>query len=226
MEDLNDELLEESDYENVVGNMDSGEEETLGQDDPVVPEVGMMFDNENEMFDLYKRYAYHTSFPVRKRNSKKGDDGVLRYVTFTCSREGRRSSNASDSTKPKPISQTDCKARISASSDSRGMWRINTFHLDHNHETSPSKSRLYRCNRELSANVKCKLEVNDIAGIPLYKSYDSAVAEAGVYEKMTCIEKDCRNYIEQARCSGFYFSIDLDDKGRLKNVFWADNTCR
>ncbi|XP_022897594.1 protein FAR-RED ELONGATED HYPOCOTYL 3-like [Olea europaea var. sylvestris] len=65
---------------------------------------------------------------------------------------------------------------------------------------------------------------------------------------MSCVEKDCRNYIEkvrrlrlgegdataiqtyfskmQAQCSGFFFSMDLDDDSRLKNIFWADNYCR
>ncbi|XP_022899201.1 protein FAR1-RELATED SEQUENCE 5-like [Olea europaea var. sylvestris] len=198
MEDVNDELVESSN-DNGADNMNRVEDERLGENGPIVPEVGMMFNNETEMFEMYKRYAYDIRFPVRRRNSKKGDDGILRYVTFTCSREGRRSSNVSGSLKPKSICQTDCKARISASSDCRGRWRINTVHLDHNHETSPSKSRLYRCNRELSANVKRKLEVNDVAGIPLQKSYNSTVAEVGGYENMTCIEKDCRNYIEQVR---------------------------
>ncbi|CAA2939539.1 Hypothetical predicted protein [Olea europaea subsp. europaea] len=199
MEYVNDDLLVESNNENVADYMNRDEEETLRQNDPIVPKVSMMFNNEKEMFEMYKRYAYHIGFSLRKQNSKKGDDGVLRYVTFTCSREGRRSSNASGLLKPKPISQTGCKVRISASSDSHGMWRINTVHLDHNHETSPSKSRLYRCNRELSANVKHKLEVNDMTGISLHKSYNSAVAKVGGYENMTCIEKDCGSYIEQVR---------------------------
>ncbi|XP_022851944.1 protein FAR1-RELATED SEQUENCE 5-like [Olea europaea var. sylvestris] len=225
MEDVNDEL-EESSNDNGADNMNKVEDERLGENGQIVPEVGMMFNNETEMFEMYKRYAYDIGFPVRRRNSKKGNDGILRYVTFTCSREGKRSSNA------------NCC----------GRWRINTVHLDHNHETSPSKSRLYRCNRELSANVKRKLEVNDVAGIPLHKSYNSAVAEVGGYENMTCIEKNCKNYIEQvrclrlgegdaaaiqsyfskmqAKCSEFYFSIDLDDECRLKNVFWADDRCR
>ncbi|XP_022863478.1 protein FAR1-RELATED SEQUENCE 5-like [Olea europaea var. sylvestris] len=30
----------------------------------------------------------------------------------------------------------------------------------------------------------------------------------------------------QARSSGFYFSMDLDDESRLKNLFWADNRSR
>lgn len=66
-------------------------------------------------------------------------------------------------------------------------------HLEHSHKTSHSKSRLYQCNGELIANVKRKLEVNDITRISLYKSYNSAVVEAWGYEKMTCLEKDCRD---------------------------------
>ncbi|XP_052197225.1 protein FAR1-RELATED SEQUENCE 5-like [Diospyros lotus] len=121
-------------------------------------------------------------------------------------------------------------------------------HLEHNHKTSPTKSRLYRRNRQLSEHVKRQLEVNDIAGIPLHKSFNSAVVEAGGYENLTFVEKDCRNYIDQVRrlrlgegdavaiqayfskmqafCPGFYFSVDLDEEYLLKNVFWADNRCR
>ncbi|XP_022847495.1 protein FAR1-RELATED SEQUENCE 5-like [Olea europaea var. sylvestris] len=144
--------------------------------------------------------------------------------------------------------EVGCKVRLTASMDSRGIWRINILNLDHNHKTSPSKSRLYRCNRELSTHVKRRLEVNDMAGIPLHKSFNSTVIEVGGYENMTCVEKDCRNYVEQVRrlrlgegdavaiqsyfskmqatCSGLYFSMDLDEDSRLKNVFWADNRSR
>ncbi|XP_022859604.1 protein FAR1-RELATED SEQUENCE 5-like [Olea europaea var. sylvestris] len=233
MEDGNEDLLLECDNETLMENLNTLDCENIG-DDATVPTVGMIFNDEKEMFEFYKRYAYAVGFPIRKRNSKKGEDGVMRYVTFTCSHEGRRSYATGGSLKSQPTSQIDCKARISASLDSLGVWRINKVQLDHNHKTSPSKSR--------------KLEVNDLAGIPLHKSYNSAVVEAGGYENITFVEKDCRNYVEQvrrlrlgegdafaiqayfskmqARCSGFYFSMDLDEECRLKNVFWADHRCR
>ncbi|XP_022870202.1 protein FAR1-RELATED SEQUENCE 5-like [Olea europaea var. sylvestris] len=168
---------------------------------------------------------------LEKRNSEKGDDGVVRYVSFTCCREGPRKTNRITSLNPLPTIEIGCRAR-----------------LEHNHKTSPSKSRLYRCNRKLSAQVKRRLKVNDIAGIPLHKSYDLTIVEAGGFENMTCVEKDCRNFIDRVQrlrlgeghatalqsyflkmqvCSpGFYFSIDLAKESRLKNVFWADNRCR
>ncbi|XP_022868340.1 protein FAR-RED IMPAIRED RESPONSE 1-like [Olea europaea var. sylvestris] len=162
-------------------------------------------------------------------------------------REGKRSTTIG-SLKPQPTIQTSCKARLTASMDSRGIWRINTVNLEHNHKKSPSKSRLYQCNRELRAHVKRRLEVNDMVGIPLHKSFNSAIVEAGGYENMMCMEKDCRNSVEQVRrlrlgegdtaaiqsyfskmqagYAGFYFSMDLDKDSRLKNAFLADNRSR
>lgn len=57
----------------------------------------MIFKNEKEIFDFYKKYAYHAGFPVRKRNSKKDDKVVATYVVFTCSRDVRRAVNTSTS---------------------------------------------------------------------------------------------------------------------------------
>ncbi|XP_052173721.1 protein FAR1-RELATED SEQUENCE 5-like isoform X2 [Diospyros lotus] len=223
-------------------------DELPGEHSDLVPKVGMKFNNENEVFEFYKRYAYHVGFPVKKRSSKKDDDGVVIYAAYACSREGKRTSKTSTSLKPRPTIQLGCKARMTACSDVLGTWQISTVHLEHNHKTSPTKSRLYRCNRQLSEHVKRKLEMNDIAGIPLHKSYNSIVVEAGGHEKLTFVEKDCRNYIDkvrrlrsgerdvvvlqayflkmQALCPGFYFSVDLDEKCQLKNAFWADNRCR
>ncbi|XP_052198314.1 protein FAR1-RELATED SEQUENCE 5-like [Diospyros lotus] len=218
------------------------------EDNELIPKVGMKFNDEKEVFDFYKRYAYHVGFPVKRRSSNKGDDGLVRYVGYACCREGKRNIKGNTSLNPQPTMQLGCKARMTACSDILGTWRINMVHLEHNHKTSPTKSRLYRCNRQLNEHVKRQLEVNDIAGIPLHKSFNSAVVEAGGYENLTFVEKDCRNYIDQVRrlrlgegdaaaiqayfskmqafCPGFYFSVDLDEEYRLKNVFWADNRCR
>ncbi|XP_022885082.1 uncharacterized protein LOC111401538 [Olea europaea var. sylvestris] len=169
------------------------DDEIGGEDGMIVLEVGMKFNDEKEMFDFYKRYAYNVGFPVRKRNSQKDDVGIVRYIVFTCSHEGRRNSNTSSSMKPQATIQACCKASLTASVDACGIWRINTVNLIHNHRTSMLKSRLYRCNRELSAHVKRQLEVNDMTWILLHKIFNSAVIEAEGYENMICIEKDCKS---------------------------------
>lgn len=253
--------VEESNSDNVVGEYEHTVENEIGikdcatvndgvfeEDGDIVPEVGMKFRSVDEIYEIYKKYAYRVGFPIRRRSSRKGKNGVIRNVAFTCGREGNRSRGATTSLKPSATSQTGCKARLNATADAFGVWRVTTVELQHNHEISPSKSRMYRCNRQLTENVKRKIELNDTAGIPLHKSYNSIVVEAGGYENMTFIEKDCRNFIDKVRrlrlgkgdaiaihayfakktnqSHGFYFSIDYDEDGRLKNVFWADNRCR
>lgn len=158
----------QSDNENVMESVNVAEGEKLRKDSIIVPEVGMLFKNENDMYNCYKKYAYVVGIPVKNRNSKNRDDGVLRYVTLTCSREGERIGNTIGSLKSQPTIKIGCKARISASSDVFGNWIINAVNLDHNYETNPSKFKLYRCNRNLSAHVKWKLQVNDLVEIPLH----------------------------------------------------------
>ncbi|XP_035545047.1 protein FAR1-RELATED SEQUENCE 8-like [Juglans regia] len=87
-----------------------------------------------------------------------------------------------------------------------------------------------------------------MAGIRMNKSFGSLVVGAGGFENLPFLEKDCRNYIDKARhlrlgaggagalrdyfCRmqyknpGFFALMDLDDDGRLKNVFWADPRSR
>ncbi|XP_022846289.1 protein FAR1-RELATED SEQUENCE 1-like [Olea europaea var. sylvestris] len=211
---LEDDAIVESTNDNVI----TLEKDVIRGDGATEPQPGMKFKDENELFDFYKRYAYEKGFPMRKRNSKKGDDGVVNYVTLTCSRDGKRSYSTNSTLKPQPTIQTGRKARLTAASDIHGTWRICIVHLDHNHKTSPSKSRLYRCNRELSAQVKRKLEVNNVAGIPLHKSCNSAVVEAGGYENITYVEKDYRNYVEKCMHGKAPNGIITDQDRAMQNA--------
>ncbi|CAI9784926.1 unnamed protein product [Fraxinus pennsylvanica] len=95
--------------------------------DIIVPSVGMKFKDEIEMFEFYKNYAYQVGFLVRKRNSKKGDDGIVRYITFTCSREGLRNSGTNAVLKPQPTIQIGSKARLTTCSELDGIWCITRF---------------------------------------------------------------------------------------------------
>lgn len=69
----------QSDNEIVLDDINIVKNDTLGGNREIVLEVGMTFKDENELFDFYKQYAYAVCFPVRKRNSKKGDDRVVRF---------------------------------------------------------------------------------------------------------------------------------------------------
>ncbi|XP_042988747.1 protein FAR1-RELATED SEQUENCE 5-like [Carya illinoinensis] len=176
-----------------------------------------------------------------KRTEREEDDSV-RYVTLSCARGGKARNRTLNVANPRPTGKTECKAKINALRQD-GVLRLTTVHNIHNHGLSPKKSRFFQCNREVSDAVKRVLDTNDLAGIRANKSYGSLVVGAGGFENLPFLKKDCRNYIDKARHlrlgaggagalqqyflrmqyknPGFFYMIDIDDDGRLKNVFWA-----
>ncbi|KAK9276399.1 hypothetical protein L1049_005932 [Liquidambar formosana] len=106
------------------------------------------------------------------------------------------------------------------------------------------KTRFFRCNKKLDLHVKRKLELNDQAGICPQRNFYSLVVETRGYKNLAFGEKECRNYIEQARRlrlgmgdaqaihnyfvrmqannSNFFYLMNLDEDCRLRNLFWAD----
>lgn len=125
-----------------------------------------------------------------------------------------------------------------------GSLRLAVIVLKHNHGLSPAKARYHKSNNKINSNVKIRLELNDQAGITVTKNFYSFVIEADDYDKLTFGEKNCRNYLDKAQrlrlgigdaeaiCSyfvkmqsnnsNFLYVMDLDEKCRLRNVFWAD----
>ncbi|XP_022860685.1 protein FAR1-RELATED SEQUENCE 3-like [Olea europaea var. sylvestris] len=165
--------------------------------DIIVPIVGIKFQDENEVFEFYKNYAYQVRFSVRKRNSRKGEYGVVHYVTFTCSQEGHRTSGSNSILKPQPTIQTGCKARLTACSEFSGAWPI----------VEASGYENIMC-----VEKDCRNFIDKVRRLRL--SEGDALAIQAYFTKI------------QATSLGFFFSIDLDDEARLWNVFWADNRCR
>ncbi|KAF5465008.1 hypothetical protein F2P56_015042 [Juglans regia] len=232
------------------GNDDDGvSEPTPGNDADGVsePTPEMFFKTEKELIYYYKQYGRQAGFGIMTQRSKREDDGSVRYVTLGCARGGKARKRITNMSKPRPTTKTDCKARINAVL-ADGVLRITTVCNAHNHGLSPQKARFFRCNRAIDDSVKRQLDINDKAGIGMAKSFNALVVEAGGFEKLPFIEKDARNYIDKARHlrlgkggadalrgyfermqyknDGFYSSMDLDDEGRLKNVFWADARSR
>ncbi|VFQ86402.1 unnamed protein product [Cuscuta campestris] len=248
-------------FDSLVSHGDPGSERYLLNDDVLVessggcsteghnvPVVGMKFSSIEEIRGHYLAYARSVGFPIRTRTTRKSAEGTIRSVTFVCCREGSKKRKTQNVLHPKPMMQLGCEARVTASCDGDGVWRISVVQLVHNHSFSHIKSRLYRCNRNSPAYVKKKIEVDAMPETSLHKSFQSAIVQAGGYEQVGLLENDCRNYVEEGRRlrfsagdamaiqsyfnrmqvknNGFFFSLDFDEESRLRNVFWADNRCR
>ncbi|XP_028065479.1 protein FAR-RED IMPAIRED RESPONSE 1-like [Camellia sinensis] len=212
------------------------------------PKVGMTFKSIDEIYEYYSRYGKRNGFAVSKKYCKRGDDGEKRYVTIACTRAGKAKIRTSNIVKLRPQTKTGCKAGLNANLQGDGMWIVRSLRLEHNHEMSPSKSRFFKQNRILEPHVQRRLELNDSAGIRMNKNFTSLVLEAGGHEKLSYLEKDCRNHMDkvrrlklekgdatamydyfvkmQADNSEFFYVLDLDEEGRLLNVFWADARSR
>ncbi|XP_057471117.1 protein FAR1-RELATED SEQUENCE 6-like [Actinidia eriantha] len=107
---------------------------------------------------------------------------------------------------------------------------------------------IFKSNRALDERVRRKLVLNERAGIRLNKTVASLHIEAGGPDKVTYLPRDCRNYLDKLRRlqlaegdaeamhryfmrmrgdnADFFYAMDLNDKGRLRNVFWADARSR
>ncbi|XP_024039603.1 protein FAR1-RELATED SEQUENCE 5-like [Citrus clementina] len=218
------------------------QEDNLLDDEPM---IGMSFDSEIEMYNYYREYGKRKGFPVMRRSSSKGIDGMIRHVSYVCGRSGATRSKSSNPLRPQPNAKIGCNAKLGGGLEEDGKWRIRVLNIEHNHTLlTPTKSKFFRCNRSLSSYAKKKLNVNDRAGIRLSQNYQSLVIEAGGHENVTFTERDCRNHIQKERLlrlgdgdaaalqnyfmrvqsedNRFFFSMQVDDEGRLKNVFWAE----
>ena len=127
-------------------------------DDDDEPKTDMAFDSVDDMFTYYKEYGKRKGFPVLRRSSRKGWDGNVRYVTFTCGRSGFSKTTSSNVLRPQPNAKIGCNAKICGYVDEVGKWKIRTLVLEHNHELlSLSKSKYFRCNRSINIMLKGNL---------------------------------------------------------------------
>ncbi|XP_042988761.1 protein FAR1-RELATED SEQUENCE 5-like [Carya illinoinensis] len=225
---------------------------TIVEDDELrveEPKSGMKFESVKELTAYYKQYAKQEGFGVRTQRTRKDDEGRPVYVTVGCARGGKYQPKNSNISKPRPTTRTDCKSRVNATLSKNEKWVFTTVENVHNYITvSPKKTRLLRSHKFLDEYSQRILDLNDRAGIRMNKNFNSLVVDAGGYENLTFQEKDYQNLIDKARHlrlgkgggealnhyfqrmrdrnDGFVSNMNLDDDGRLRNVFWADARSR
>ncbi|XP_057990594.1 protein FAR1-RELATED SEQUENCE 5-like [Hevea brasiliensis] len=152
----------------------------------------MLFPCISTMFNFYKEHARLKGFSVFKRSAVNVRGGSRKYQTISCDK-GRKAIGAKSS------KRINCPAKINAILRENGMWQISKVISSHNHELEPSMSRLMVAHRSLNMDMKRRLEANDIAGISPAKSIRLLEVQAGGPENLSCLSKDCRNFIERKR---------------------------
>ncbi|XP_019248864.1 PREDICTED: protein FAR1-RELATED SEQUENCE 5-like [Nicotiana attenuata] len=137
----------------------------------------------------------------------------------------------------------NCHARINRILEDNGSWHVSKLVKKHNHQLEPTLSRLMAGHMSLSKSLKRAFVAEDIAGLRPSKNIRVAKVLAGGPENLGCTPKDCRNYILKSRKlqlqegdrqlflkffsdmkqkdREFYYSIDVDSFGRLRNIVWV-----
>ncbi|XP_008788240.2 protein FAR1-RELATED SEQUENCE 6-like isoform X1 [Phoenix dactylifera] len=196
--------------------------------DDRTPQVGMVFKSYEEVVNFYKRYALRVGFGVAVKKSSFTTYGLCRRLVLVCTKGGK--GRASACYQSRPTAKTNCQAMIIVKLWGDGLLHLVEANLEHNHAVSPSTARFLRCYKKMSSGM----------------TKDLAVRAAG-HEDLLFGDKDCVNSIEggrlklgegddeaihqffarmQTKNPNFFYLLDLDVEGHLRNVFWADSRSR
>lgn len=212
---------------------------TNGEEDQE-PKVGMVFESYDDVFRFYKEYGQRKGFGVVIKRSwfRKGK---CRRADLSCWKSGCGSANQQSSL-IKPTTKTNCPAMITVRNWKDDLLFVTDVVLEHNHLLSPSKARYFRCNRKSSASVGKRSDCNDETGI--YVSGKSLVKQNGITidqkESMNYVHKEgtiklkegdsvaiCEYFLHMKRKNpNFFYLLDWDEEGYLRNLFWADSRSR
>ncbi|XP_047312978.1 protein FAR-RED IMPAIRED RESPONSE 1-like [Impatiens glandulifera] len=214
------------------------EDQNLNINEVQTPKVGMIYSSEEDVRNYYIDYGKHVGFAIAKKSSKNGDDGKTRYFSLACARNGKTISTAKNCFYPRPSTKTDCKAKINVTVREDGWCIISRVYLDHNHTLCPGKVQHFRCKKVLTSDSKGKSELIDPADAIVSSRSHLSSSEANppsVEKDFVRIGKSRIGDVEalfsyfsrvQSRNANFYYTVDVNEDCRIKNIFWADARCR
>lgn len=192
------------------------------------PRVGMVFTSYDELNNYFKQYALRVGFGVAVKKSSFTKKGVCRRLVLACSKGGTGRTDAMY--QARRTAKTNCEVMVSAKSHGDGFLHLVEVKLEHNHPVNPSTARFMRCYKRMAGSFT-----------------DYLVEQPSGDNDMLLAEKECGNATEigklklaegddeaihqffasmQNKNPNFFYLVDLDQHGRLRNLFWADARSR
>lgn len=127
-------------------------------------------------------------------------------------------------------------------------YELFRFHESHTHSlASPMKRQFFRSARKVNPIHKSLLHAYNRANVGPLKTYQLLNEQCGGYQNIGCTQIDLQNYSKDLKTfikdsdahvfidnfkrkqevdPSFYYAYEVDEEGRLKHVFWADDICR
>lgn len=214
-----------------------------GKKEFVAPAVGMEFESYDDAYNYYNCYAKEVGFRVRVKNSWFKRNSREKYgAVLCCSSQGFK--RIKDVNRLRKETRTGCPAMIRMRLVDSKRWRVLEVTLEHNHTLG---AKVYRSIKKMGTGTKKKsLSSSDADGRTI-KLYRALVIDAGGNGNLNAIEREVRNsncpnqlnlkkgdsqaiynYFCRMQLTNpnFFYLMDLNDEGHLRNVFWIDGRSR
>lgn len=209
------------------------------------PVEGMEFESYDDAYNYYNCYAKELGFGIRvksswtKRNSKEKRGAVL-----CCNCEGFKTMKEACTRRKE--TRTGCLAMIRLRLAESNRWRLDEVKVEHNHLFDPQKAQNSRSHKKMEAGIKRKLESTpdvEVKTIKLYRTPPvDSVGSGSLSERELSHHTEqfkrlkfksgdleaLQSYFRQAQLSdpSFFYIMDLNDEGYVRNVFWIDSRSR
>ncbi|KAJ6706509.1 PROTEIN FAR1-RELATED SEQUENCE 6 [Salix purpurea] len=220
------------------------DDETGEKKEFVAPAVGMEFESYDDAYNYYNCYAKEVGFRVRVKNSWFKRNSREKYgAVLCCSSQGFK--RIKDVNRLRKETRTGCPAMVRMRLADSKRWRVLEVMLEHNHSLGVKK---YRPVKKVSTGNKRKsLSSSDAEGRTI-KLYRALVIDSEGNGKSSLNGRDVMNSSEhpdqlnlkrgdaqaiynyfcrmQLTNPNFFYLMDLNDEGHLRNVFWVDARSR
>ncbi|XP_062147823.1 protein FAR-RED IMPAIRED RESPONSE 1-like [Alnus glutinosa] len=177
------------------------------------PKSGMLFGSIEEVIDYYRNYGKQAGFGVTQKKKKKYENGDVHYISLTCARGGKASSNSrhNHDLSPGKARYFRCNKKLDPAMKRK---------LDIDDRAGIRTKKIYN-----ALAVEAGGYENLTFGERVCRNY---IANSRRLHLGTGGAAALRDYFNRMRKvnDDFYFDIDVDDECRLRNVFWADAQSR
>ncbi|XP_047341797.1 protein FAR1-RELATED SEQUENCE 6 [Impatiens glandulifera] len=217
----------------------------------VEPAVGMEFETYDDAYNYYNCYAKEVGFNVRVKNSWFKRNSREKYgAVLCCSSQGFK--RIKDVNRLRKETRTGCPAMLRMRLMDTKRWRILEVNIEHNHLLG---SKIHNSTKKMSSGTKRKPRLSpdeeDGSTIKLYralvidtggggneKNSNSNAVEINHHppahhhpNQLNLKKGDAQavyNYLCRMQLTNpnFFYLMDLNEEGKLRNVFWADSRSR
>ncbi|KAH0982796.1 hypothetical protein GBA52_009973 [Prunus armeniaca] len=215
-------------------------------ENPLPPVVGMEFDSYEDVYYFYNCYAKQQGFGVRVSNTWYRKSKERYRGKLSCSSAGFK--KKSEANRPRPETRTGCPAMIKFRLMDSNRWRVIEVELEHNHLISPASGKFYKSHKSVGVGTKRALQLDTAEEVQKIRLFRTVIIDSEVNGSIDVDEGESGNRVDysnqlklkegdaqavqnyfsrlQLMDPNFFYVVDLNEKGCLRNLFWADARTR